>query len=476
MPPIPPAGPDPHVRPAAGSAADARPAIQRAAEHLAGGRPTDAVEALTRLVAGAPTYAAATVLQAVALEAAGRPTEALAVWHRAAFLVPGSPLVRRERQRLMAAMPAPPTAAPEPVAASAAVDHPPGAVPTTEDVALERLTAQTLPDEAFRDEESQATEPVSTESVEETLLSVEPDSADGPLPDERSTRLPTDEALADDADFPALQTLPLGDLTLTGTPGDTDPDDFDPAGFDFSAFDLGDDDEVPDWLGASPPETLADGPPPQGTLDFAEVADTEPAASVWADDTAFALPPVTDWGEHGSDDAAHLMPPEGAGPAPTAPPEPEPAWAIYTDEPEASTTVSGIPPPETIPPDAPEAAVDAWPADVTSDEASDVGGLDADNPAAPPSVASSVADELDSLIASLEQAPRIRPDPAFDGPPVGRTAADVDEMASETLARIYAAQHQYVEAALVYEKLAAREPDRAAAMLEQAAEMRRRRG
>ena len=51
----------------------------------------------------------------------------------------------------------------------------------------------------------------------------------------------------------------------------------------------------------------------------------------------------------------------------------------------------------------------------------------------------------------------------------------MDEMVSETLAKIYAAQHQYVEAAVVYEKLAARAPARAEAMLAQAAAMRERR-
>lgn len=86
----------------------------------------------------------------------------------------------------------------------------------------------------------------------------------------------------------------------------------------------------------------------------------------------------------------------------------------------------------------------------------------------------SVADELDALIAQLEDAPRIKPDPAFDGPAVRFDHGDADEVASETLAQIYAAQRQYDEAALVYEKLAAREPERAAEMLERAAEMRNR--
>ena len=45
-------------------------------------------------------------------------------------------------------------------------------------------------------------------------------------------------------------------------------------------------------------------------------------------------------------------------------------------------------------------------------------------------------------------------------------------MASETLAKIYAAQHQYVAAAVIYEKLAARQPEQADELLERAAELR----
>ena len=50
----------------------------------------------------------------------------------------------------------------------------------------------------------------------------------------------------------------------------------------------------------------------------------------------------------------------------------------------------------------------------------------------------------------------------------------MDDLASETLAKIYAAQHQYVEAAVIYEKLAARQPDQAEELLDRAAELRRR--
>ena len=391
MSPLPPAGHRPPASAPPAARASATPAIRQAAEHLAAGRPSEAADALARIAADTPTYAAAHVLHAVALEAAGQPAAALAAWHRAAFLVPQSPLVLRERQRLVALTPAPP----------------------------EAVQPEALPSEAAR-----------------------PDSLGGATsPDET-----TPDETADEADLPALETLPLGDLapSLTGDAAmETDDGDFDPDGFDFSAFDT--DDETPDWLGAPLPDAAPAAP---GLPAFGE----DPAASAWLDDDP--APPITDWADSLADDAVRLMPPESAPgvPPPAARAGAPSAWAVFEDEPSSPDT-----PPDVAPPDV---ALPAVPPDVTDE-------------VPPPAV----ADELDSLIASLEQAPRIRPDPTFSGPAVGTagTAADVAEMASETLARIYAAQHQYVRAALVYETLAAREPERAEAMLAQAAAMRQRR-
>ncbi|HLA62905.1 MAG TPA: hypothetical protein VK610_00640, partial [Rhodothermales bacterium] len=87
-----------------------------------------------------------------------------------------------------------------------------------------------------------------------------------------------------------------------------------------------------------------------------------------------------------------------------------------------------------------------------------------------------VADELDALIRSLSDAPRIRPDPDFRPPaptPV-EDEGELDDLVSETLARIYAAQRQYAEAAIVYEKLARQRPDEAEGFLQKAAELRAR--
>ena len=79
--------------------------------------------------------------------------------------------------------------------------------------------------------------------------------------------------------------------------------------------------------------------------------------------------------------------------------------------------------------------------------------------------------ELDELIKELEEA-RIVPDPQVKPVESTRLESDVDDVASETLARIYANQKFYEEAAQVYEKLANQQVDRRDEFLEKAAEVR----
>ena len=81
-------------------------------------------------------------------------------------------------------------------------------------------------------------------------------------------------------------------------------------------------------------------------------------------------------------------------------------------------------------------------------------------------------DDLDHLIDELKSA-RIEPDPdAEETVPTPDLENDVDDLVSETLARIHEAQDQYREAAQIYVKLASQEPDRSHQYLEKAAEMR----
>ena len=81
--------------------------------------------------------------------------------------------------------------------------------------------------------------------------------------------------------------------------------------------------------------------------------------------------------------------------------------------------------------------------------------------------------DLDQLIQDLESA-RIQPRPDLDELPAPDLEDNVEDLVSETLARIYAAQSQYREAARIYVKLASQEPANARNHLENAADMRKK--
>lgn len=154
--------------------------IQDAARHLAEARADDAVDVLERLVATYPAYVTAHVLLGKAYEASGRRAEALEAWHRAYFLMPSSPLIIRERTRLLRTVPfaAEPAeildvprgpAPPEPEASSAAAS-----VATTE--------AEPVPEDAWRDEPFE-----SAESDGADLLGNDSDALLGDVPDDLDT-------------------------------------------------------------------------------------------------------------------------------------------------------------------------------------------------------------------------------------------------------------------------------------------------
>lgn len=79
-------------------------------------------------------------------------------------------------------------------------------------------------------------------------------------------------------------------------------------------------------------------------------------------------------------------------------------------------------------------------------------------------------EDLDRLIDELGAA-RIVPQPDVDDLPPPDLDDDIDDMVSETLARIYASQEQYAEAARIYEQLARQQPDQAERFLAEAAAM-----
>lgn len=79
-------------------------------------------------------------------------------------------------------------------------------------------------------------------------------------------------------------------------------------------------------------------------------------------------------------------------------------------------------------------------------------------------------DDLERLISELEAA-RIVPHPDLEDIPPPELDDEIDDVVSETLARIYASQKKYDEAARVYEQLAHQQPEDAPKFLQLAAEM-----
>ena len=146
---------------------------------------------------------------------------------------------------------------------------------------------------------------------------------------------------------------------------------------------------------------------------------------------------------------------------PPAPDEPEPEQPTPDAAQEEHPDDSTAPPPESPPPTA-----------TTSSPAQLLSELTQSDAPHEPLSAPGEFENLDRLIDELERA-RIEPQPDVDEIPAPDLDNEIEDVVSETLARIYVAQEQYAEAARVYEKLADQMPDRADHFMEKAAQMKR---
>jgi tetratricopeptide (TPR) repeat protein len=160
-------------------------------------------------------------------------------------------------------------------------------------------------------------------------------------------------------------------------------------------------------------------------------------------------------------------PPAAEPPEPVAlgPAEPEEPVALGPAEPPAAEPIAAEPeaPPEPPEPDEPMLP-HAPPIAESPDAEPEVPGWDDEAP-----------QNLDELIRELETA-RIVPDPTIPPAAAEDLEPDVDDVVSETLARIYENQRHYGEAARVYEKLALQQPGRAPEFRQKAADLRTRAG
>jgi tetratricopeptide (TPR) repeat protein len=196
--------------------------------------------------------------------------------------------------------------------------------------------------------------------------------------------------------------------------------------------------------------------------DPTDTADAEPtpteSAPKAAPDSTEESPPSTDTPEatDASDDSSDPTPPQGEGPTTASEAvseleqlrrqaeEEARQGGARADRPEETPDAESTPNAPT-PPDTPEERIREMNED----------------------------DDLERLIDELESA-RIEPNPEVEDVPTPDLDDNVDDIVSETLARIHEAQDQYRKAAQIYVKLASQEPDQARTYLQKASEMRER--
>lgn len=372
---------------------DTAAGIQDAARHLAEGRPADAAGVLERLVREFPAYVTAHVLLAKAREASGRPAEALDAWHAAYFLMPGSPLVVRERARLLRgdapANGVPTTAAPPKYVEEEMKAKP--AAPVAEPQAPEPQEPEAEAADAVEAEVMAPEEPEREESVPDVPAEEATDAA----PDVVADEVPEPAPEAQEPEPPGVATGPVvggeTDAWVQDLQPSVEPEAF---GFEGSDTDTGED----DW------KIIEETTAPRSRS-------SEPVEPTIA-------PPLGHGTRRAAFSSAHDVSQPGR----------------FVDE-------------------------DLDP--------------DLEAPVSPGAATTPEADDLDALIQQLENAPRIRPDLNVENDDPDAQEPDAGELVSETLARIYAAQRQYDEAARAYEQLASKHPGRATELLGKAAEMRR---
>ena len=397
--------------------------IQRSARLLADGKAAEAVRRLEALSAAVPAYATSQVLLAKAYEAEQRWEDALEAWHRAHFLAPGSPLIQRERRRMLEAKAraaeaaSPPELPPEPPS-----EHPVNR--GAEEMDREEEGDSGEQDELAANEIEEPAEEKSETMPDEALLNEARHDAAEPSEPEELAEAPPEEVLPE---VFVNDSAPVSDALGTA-----------------AATDIWEDDAL--HSDAHPPVV-------EEPLVVAPTLGTETAEPIAAEPNVGVPDGEAAWWKSSGDsrDDADV---EGA----------DTGWTVVSETETARTEGAVMEAQIAAPMDeaAPEARTE-------TEHVADAHVVDAD---------ATLADDLDSLIRELEDAPRIRPDPNFIGEDEEEGIDDeiADDMVSETLARIYVAQGQFGEAASVYETLADQHPEGAEEFLEKAADVRARVG
>lgn len=437
--------------------------LQNAIDLLDQGQATEAIRTLRPLTQRFPNYPSPFILLARAYEAEGNWKAATATWQHVNGLVAESPVVaagmKRGRTRLAEATLR--TATPA-LAVSPATPVPAATEPAEGSTSAPAPRAWEWPEGLINeyaelrdpDDEAAPAPSVMPESpVVKKLLARLEDNERAALPASssllRAVETPTD--LAEELLSPNLE-----DDASAATAETAEPEA------------AADDQEAVDVV-AQPESTRAPVRPTPGHAIASELlheaaesddpaeapeAETSTATPSRAQELTALIDALDDDDNPVAEEAADSQTPA----VPTAPPAdtaPASAGVIAEPEPAAVSTDESVPDPMV--------ELDAV---FELDDASPAGAPTADDLA-------EGYDDLDALIESLEGA-RIRPRPDLDDIPPPDLNDDIEDVVSETLARIYAGQRKYEEAARVYEKLAAQQPERATEFTEKAALIRGR--